>query len=94
MSRTIRIEVEEYHIKLGCSCNRRLCPVKLAISETTGHQQIEVLREVWGNPFIFEGNLPPVAKDFIHNFDLHKPVSPIAFDLELPDNFEIKAMKV
>lgn len=89
MRRTVRIEVSQEDITRGIPGECDACPIALAAARA-GLERPRIFSDrMHFGPQTESGvrprlDLPKIAQAFIFDFDEEEPVSPFAFDLELP----------
>lgn len=87
-ARVVRIEVTGGDIAAGEPCRSAACPIALAVARAIGdgrHVGVGPGYVVVGRgPAAVQADLPVEARSFVERFDLNRPVTPFAFDLELP----------
>lgn len=76
----MKIKVTRKHIRKGKRGLSFRCPVALALKEKTKVEWMVGLRYANSRVKLFD--LPPVAVDFIRDFDDGKRVEPFSFELE------------
>lgn len=87
-----KVSITEEHIRLGKQGSFASCPVALAIKEHTGKISILVNSSSarfkigkGGDAEWLERMAPEVMSKFVVRFDAGQPVTPINFDLDIPD---------
>lgn len=82
----MKITVNANNITDGIANSTTACPIAKALIES-GHSNVAVISRHFyclapdNKPIC--GSFPSIAEEFISNFDLHKHVSPIEFEVEL-----------
>lgn len=90
---TLHIRVTEDDLDKGYPKNPRACPISLAVNRTLAehHSYAQVMtfstyvriRSYNEIVAVRYGPLPQRAQDFVHAYDLDRPVKPFEFDLPL-----------
>jgi hypothetical protein len=80
----IKINVTQEHIDKGIRGNTKYCPIARAVKQE-GFTDVDVDGETvdWADKCgnYFSVTLPPIAEQFVHDFDDKMEVKPISFTL-------------
>jgi hypothetical protein len=87
----IKIEVTQDDINKGERGNARFCPIARACSRIIPNSsKPSIAGGRWNyvnvNNIERRFNVPDFVNDFINDYDLNNPVTPIEFDIDIPEN--------
>jgi len=79
----VTIDVTVGDIVSGTRHSHAACPIALASGRALGRTDISVGR-AWMAAGMYRIDLPQVARDFIHEFDMGGEVEPVTFTVTIP----------